>query len=225
MLEFLSVALSWPTLPYSIVLAFSVVYWLLAATGIVDADGLHAGDLHHGHFHAGGDDAMHGISGMFARLGLGGAPVMLVVALVTFFGWTITYFVHLLFLQHAGAVLRLGAGTGVALVVLVPGAAISALVLRPIRRLLLKLRPVEQASILGRAGVIASPHADDSTGRATVDDGGAGLILQVRTAPGVTLTRGERVLLVDYDAARNLYHVIREQDVLLPAAPGPRLLP
>ncbi|SEK88650.1 hypothetical protein SAMN05428989_1003 [Pseudoxanthomonas sp. GM95] len=224
MLEFLSVALHWPTLPYSIVLGFSVAYWLLAATGIVDADGLHGGDgFHHGELHHGGD--AHGISGMFARLGLGGAPVMLVVALVAFFGWTVTYFGHLLFLQNVAAPVRWGLGSVLAAVALVPGVIVSAVVLRPIRRLLLKLRPVEQASILGRAGVIASPHADTTTGRATVDDGGAGLILQVRTAPGTTLIRGDRVLLVDYDAALNLYHVIREQEALLPAAPGPRLLP
>lgn len=225
MQEFLSVALNWPTLPYSIVLGFSVAYWLLAATGIVDADGLHGGDFHHGDFHTGGDDALHGISGMFARLGLGGAPVMLVVALVAFFGWTVTYFGHLFFLQHIAAALRWSLGTVLALLALVPGVAISAVVLRPIRRLLLKLRPVEQASILGRAGVVVSPTVDAHNGRASVDDGGAGLILQVRATTGVSLVRGERLVLVDYDAANNLYHVIREQDALLPATPGPRLLP
>ncbi|WDS36464.1 hypothetical protein [Pseudoxanthomonas sp.] len=225
MLEFLSVALSWPTLPYSIVLGFSVAYWLLAATGIVDADGLHGGDLHYGDFHHGGDDAIHGISGMFARLGLGGAPVMLVVALVAFFGWTITYFGHLLFLQQVAAPVRWGLGTVLALVALVPGVAVSAFVLRPIRRLLLKLRPVEQASILGRPGVVVSPVVDAQAGRATVDDGGAGLILQVRTVPGTSLVRGERLVLVDYDAANNLYLVIREQDALLPATSGSRFLP
>ena len=34
MAEFLEVALSYPTLPYSVVFAFAVIYWLLAATGI-----------------------------------------------------------------------------------------------------------------------------------------------------------------------------------------------
>ncbi|WCE03334.1 hypothetical protein [Pseudoxanthomonas sp. JBR18] len=225
MLEFLSVALSWPTLPYSIVLGFSVAYWLLAATGIVDADGLHGGDVHHADLHLDGDHALHGVSGMFARLGLGGAPVMLVVALVAFFGWTVTYFGHLFFLQHVGPALRWGLGALLALAALIPGVAASALVLRPIRRLLLKLRPVEQAATLGRAGVVVSPRVDAASGRASVDDGGAGLLLQVRTAPGQELARGDRVLLVDYDATHNHYHVVRESDALLPAASDTRHLP
>ncbi|WWW34937.1 hypothetical protein V8017_18740 [Stenotrophomonas rhizophila] len=61
--EFLTVALSFPTLPYSIVLAFAVLYWLLAAFGVVDDGIAHDGmDLHLG------DDGLHGISGIFARL-------------------------------------------------------------------------------------------------------------------------------------------------------------
>ena len=38
MTEFLTTALTFPTLLYSILLAFCVVYWLLAATGLVDSD-------------------------------------------------------------------------------------------------------------------------------------------------------------------------------------------
>ena len=46
-----------------------------------------------------------------------------------------------------------------------------------------------------------------SQGQAEVDDGGAGLILQVRADPGV-FRRGDRVVLVDYLAAQNAYRVI-----------------
>lgn len=206
MAEFLNVALGWPTLPYSIVLAFSVIYWLLAATGIVD-DGGFGDDVD-----LGGEHGAHGISGMFARLGLGGAPVMMVVLLLAFFGWTATYFMHLFVLQHLPAPLRWGIGTGVALLALVPAVPVSAWVLRPIRRALLRLRPVAQESLLGKVGVVASPEANERAGHANVDDGGAGLVLQVRALPGARHLRGERVVLVDYCSEHNHYRVIREQD-------------
>ena len=38
MTEFLNTVLTFPTLVYSVLLAFCTVYWLLAATGIVDFD-------------------------------------------------------------------------------------------------------------------------------------------------------------------------------------------
>ena len=219
MAEFLTVALMFPTLPYSIVLAFAMVYWLLAACGVVD-DGI-GGD---GVDLELGDDGLHGLSGMFARLGLGGAPVMLGIALLAFFGWTATYFVHLFLLQPLPAPMRWLAGSATAVLALVPAVPVTAWLLRPIRRLLLRLRPVPQRSLLGRVGVVASPQVTGEAGHATVDDGGAGLILQVRVRDGVPLPRGERIVLLDYLPETNHYLVAREhghpalsfQDSLIP---------
>ena len=67
---------------------------------------------------------------------------------------------------------------------------------------LLRLRPVPQVSLLGRVGVIASPQVTATVGHANVDDGGAGLILQVRSHDGSVLARGDRVVLLDYLAER-----------------------
>lgn len=205
MAEFLNVALTFPTLPYSIVLAFAMVYWLLAACGVVD-DGFATDGIDLG----GGEEGLHGISGMFSRLGLGGAPVMLVIALLAFFGWTGTYLTHLFLLQPLPVPLRWAAGSAVALLALVPAVPLTALILRPVRRLLLRLRAVPQTSLLGRIGVIASPQVTTSTGYATVDDGGAGLILQVRLPEGQTLPRGSRVVLIEYVAEHNHYRVAAE---------------
>ncbi|KAB7779912.1 DUF1449 family protein [Xanthomonas sacchari] len=217
MAEFLNVALGFPTLPYSILLAFSALYWALAAFGIGD----HAAP--DGHLHVdGADHGLHGVSAVFARLGLGGAPVMLVVALLSFWGWLGTYFVHLFLLQSLPAGLRWGIGSGVALLALLPALPLTSWMLRPLRRLLLRLRPVAQTSLLGKVGVVASPRADADSGYATVDDGGAGLVLQVRAQAGQVYPRGERVVLVDYVQAHNHYLIAREQD--LPGLPFPHSL-
>ncbi|HAI45367.1 MAG TPA: hypothetical protein DCM50_01475 [Stenotrophomonas sp.] len=206
--EFLNVALTFPTLPYSVVLAFAVLYWMLAAFGVVDDGMVHDGmDLHLG------DDGLHGISGMFSRLGLGGAPVMLVILLLAFFGWTATYFVHLFLLQSLPAPGRWLAGSVTAVLALIPAVPLSVIVLRPIRRLLLRLRPVEQASLLGRVGVVASPQVSAASGHATVDDGGAGLVLQVRS--DIELQRGERIVLVEHVAEHHYYRVVRADAVAL----------
>ena len=105
MTEFLQTALTFPTLLYSILLAFCAIYWLLASTGLVDIDALDGllggdGDSHHA-----SDSA-----GLLARLGLGGVPIMIVLTVLSFFGWLSTYFVHLLLLQHLPAPLRLIGG-------------------------------------------------------------------------------------------------------------------
>jgi hypothetical protein len=125
MTEFYTTALSFPTLLYSILLAFCVVYWLLAATGLVDSDAIH-GLLHHhdgldgihaGHHHDTATDS----AGIVARLGLSGVPFMLILSVLAFFGWLITYFAQLLVLQYLPGPLRLLAGAGVLLLALLPG--------------------------------------------------------------------------------------------------------
>lgn len=210
MAEFLEVALSYPTLPYSVVLCFAVIYWMLAATGIVDDGGIGSGDG--ADFHTGNEGAT-GLAGMFARIGLGGAPSMLVVLLFAFFGWTTTYLVQLFLLQSLPAPLRWGIGTGVAVAALIPGAVVSSWVLRPIRRLFMKLRPVAQESILGKSGQVSSPEVTEQRGYASIDDGGAGLILQVRARPGERHLRGDRVRLLQYLPEHNHYLVVGESEL------------
>lgn len=218
MTEFLTTALTFPTLLYSILLAFCVVYWLLAATGLVDSDTIH-GLLHHhdgldgmdtSHHHADATDS----AGILARLGLSGVPFMLVLSVLAFFGWLITYFAQLLALQFLPDTLRILAGIGVLVAALLPGMLLTSLLLRPVARLIMKLRPPVPPSILGKAGSVISPKVTESEGRAEFDDGGAGLILQVRAPPGAIFQRGERVVLLSFDEAAHTYAVIPESEFL-----------
>ena len=219
MTEFLTTALTFPPLLYSILLAFCVVYWLLAATGLVDSDTIH-GLLHHHdgldgmHTHHHHHETATDSTGMIARLGLSGVPFMLILSVLAFFGWLITYFAQLLFLQFLPDPLRMLVGIGVLVAALLPGLLLTSLLLRPVALLIMKLRPPVPPSVLGKAGNVISPQVTEREGRAEFDDGGAGLILQVRAPPGVTFNRGERVVLLSFDEQRDSYAVIAESEFL-----------
>lgn len=206
MTDFLTTALTFPTLLYSVVLAVAVIYWLLAATGLVEIDGLD------GLLGTDGDTAdSSGAAAMLAKLGLSGVPVMLVITVLAFMGWLGTYFVHLLVLDGLPDGLRLVGGAAVALLMLVPGVIATSLLLRPLGRVLLRLRPPREPSLLGRVGVVSSPAVDARHGLATVDDGGAGLVLQVRHDDPGRFKRGDRVVLIEYIDGQHAYRVISEQ--------------
>ncbi len=207
MIDFLKTALTFPTLLYSIVLAVCVAYWLLAATGLIDTDG--PDGLLGGDGDTGGEAS--GIAAMIARLGLSGVPVMIVLTVLAFLGWLGTYFVHLLLLQHLPDLLRVLVGLAAAVVMLVPGAIVASLLLRPLSRLLLRLRPPAEPSILGRTAIVSTPSVDTHYGQATVDDGGAGLVLQIRDDQPVRFKRGDRVVLIEYLGARHAYRVVSEE--------------
>ena len=200
---FLATSLAFPTLVYSIALVVAVLLWLVTAIGVLDVDslGLEVDD-------GGGVEA----GGLIARLGLDGLPWLLVYTLVAFLGWTITYFVHLLLLAPLPQLLRWAIGAAVAVVAAVPAILVAAAVLRPLRRLLLKLRqPPAAESLLGKVATVRTPRVDAAQGMADLDDGGAGLVLQVRSDGG-ELGRGERVVLVAHDPAANTWRVVPERD-------------
>jgi hypothetical protein len=49
-------------------------------------------------------------------------------------------------------------------------------------------------------------------GEATVEDGGAGLIVKVRAFKDEVFARGDKVVLLEYIEAENIYKVISEQE-------------
>jgi hypothetical protein len=207
--EFLQTALTFPTVVYSVLLTVCAVYWLLAAMGLADGDAADA--------LAGGDgDGVEpgGAAALLAWLGLPGVPVMIVATALTFSAWFGTYFVHLLVLRDLPQGVRVAAGAGTALGMLVPAAIVTSVALRPLRRAMGRLSAAANASLLGRTAVLITPTLGPDYGQASMDDGGAGLILQVRGDDPNPLQRGDRVVLVEYDEARNAYHVVPEQQFL-----------
>lgn len=202
--DFLTTALTLPTLPYSVLLAVCTVYWALAATGLVDLDGADVAT-------ADGDASdPSGIAAVLARLGIAGVPIMLVLTVLAIIGWAGTYYVHLLLLQPLPAGLRIGLGLLVAIGMLAPGLLATSMLLRPVSRLVLRLRPPAEPSLLGRVAIVSSPSVDAGHGQATIADVGAGLILQVRSLDAQAPRRGDRVVLVEYLAAQHAWRVVPE---------------
>lgn len=204
--EFLQTVLAFPTVLPGVLLFVSVVYWLLAATGLSGGDG--AEGLLDG-------DAMGGAAALLARVGLDGVPLPVVVTVFSFTAWFGTYFVHLLALPLVPGALRGPAGVAALLAMLVVATAATSVVLRPLRRAIAKLQPATStASLLGRTGVVVTPTVAADYGQASVDDGGAGLVLQVRLSDSHPLRRGDRIVLIDYVEEQNAYRVVSEQQFL-----------
>ena len=206
--EFLATALGYPTLVYSVLLGVCAIYWLLAALGLVDLEGF---DLEIDLDLSDGADA-HGLAGVLSRLGLDRLPTMLVLTLLVFFGWFFTYFIHLFLLTPLSGWLRWLLGSVAAVLALVPAVLLTTAVLRPLRRWLMRLQPpADEKSLLGQVAVVRTPTVSASAGMADLDDGGAGLVLQVRS-DAAAIGRGDRVVLVEFDTAGHCYRVVPEAD-------------
>lgn len=208
--EFLQVATSFPTAIYSVMLLVVTAHWLLSALGILDidtVDGLLLSD-DPGIGHADGAEP-GGIGGVLLKFGLHGVPVMIIFTIIAIVGWTFCYFIDL----HLLSAMRLGVVGVVADIATAVGGLLLSIpvaraVLAPVRRMLHRYEPVTQRPLLGRYAEVRSPEITQSHGTAWVDDGGAGLILQVRADVSGRFVRGDRVVLIEYLEEQNAYRVI-----------------
>ena len=216
--EFLTNALTFPTMVFSILLGFCVVYWMFAAFGVfdvtegwaVDAD---VGDFVDAHAHHPGDTTHggHGLAAILARFGLGGVPFMVMLTVLSLTAWIASYFLQMLVLSHFPDLVRWVVGLGVIAAALVGGVFATSLMLRPVRWAVARFGPEPPKPVLGRVGEVISPQVDDRGGRVQVEDGGAGLIFQVRTSSGVVYPRGAKVVLLSVDE-NHVYEVISQSE-------------
>jgi hypothetical protein len=241
---FLALALSFPAVVYTVLLGVALVYWVfvvvgaahvnLLGDGAVDAaadaalegaakgalegatkgmlegaaESLDGGD--------GGDlgDVHGGNGGLIASLKLRSAPATVVLSGILLFAW--------IFAMVAMRVLD-GALTGtpltiakLAVLVLAPILALfpTSLGVRPFARVFVPTKATTHNALVGKLCTIRTGTVTERFGEATLQDGGAGLVVRVRVESGERLGRGDQAVIVGYDAERQEFTVAPMDGVL-----------
>ncbi|CAA0091174.1 Uncharacterised protein [BD1-7 clade bacterium] len=207
---------SFPTVLFSFVLILCVLFWLVAVLGFIDIDALDIDlpdsdfDINSENDHLTSPDALAGI---LMRFGLNGLPFTVIVTFIALFGWLVSYYaVHFLFPYVPSGWMHYLAGLPVLLIALVISILLTAQVIKPLRRFFKHVEQSAEKIVLGRTGVVRSTRVDHAFGEVQVNDNGADLLLRVRAMGDETFKRGDRVVLLEYLAAENLYRVISEKE-------------
>lgn len=238
--DFLAASLSFPTVVFTVLLLIALLYWVLVIVGalgldMLDLDQGHDGAGHgpdvgvdHGADHGGdggdGDaghdgDAHHGHSGeglgllptMLWVLKLNSVPMTIVLTMVFFWSWLACHLaMHYVVGYEAHWIAEVGLFAG-ALLLSLP---LSSVTVRPLAPLFRTHPGQRRAALLGKVVDVDTSYVDDKFGVAKVDDGGAGLLVQIRCDPPNPLTRGQRALVVSYDEAREVYEVTPIDDLI-----------
>jgi len=197
-----------PTIIFSGLLIIVLFYWLCAAFGLLDIDVFNVDT----EFDAGLDAT--GFAGWLTKLGLAGIPVTIILTLFTLFGWVISYFCVYGFIRFIDSnLLRYLVGFAVFAITLFISLHLTALCLKPVRKKLASLnKPKTVHQLIGKLATVRSGSVSEQNGEATLEDGGAGLILQVRAPSTENLKRGDRVVIISYDAQSHSYQVVTEDE-------------
>ena len=211
---------SFPTLIYTILLVVCVIYWAGAVLGFVDLDII---DLDFDGFDTpGGDigaDSPHStpdvLAGLLLRFGLVGVPVTVSISILVLIGWLLCYYVvHYIFPFVPGSFLKFVTGIPVFLATLYVSARITGVLIRPLRPLFDKATQETIKQVLGQTAIVRTSRVDNEFGEATLEDGGAGLILKVRTTGEDRFERGDKVVIYEKLSEQNIYRVISEDEFL-----------
>ncbi len=204
---------SFPTAVFTFVLAICMLYWLLAVFGVVEIDML---ELDGVETDFGGDSDVgtpNAMAGVMLKFGLDGVPVTIILSFLSLFGWLISYYsVHFLSAYIPQGILRFLFGLLILIIAFWIAVFITSMIIRLIRPLFQKMEQQTIKRILGQTAIVRTSKVTDTFGEATFNDGGAGLILKVRTSNKQVFAKGDKVVLLEYLEASNVYKVISEQE-------------
>jgi hypothetical protein len=194
---FIDATLAFPTALFSFLLLVAIGYWVMVLLSVVEVD---ASDVEG----IGGEAAS-----ALATVGLGGAPVTVVLTVLIAVAW---------FLCLAGNALT--DGIPIARLAVLPVALAGAFigtrsVVVPVRRLLPDRPPPSRMDFVGRPCVVRTGEVGPDFGQAEVTaDDGSTAIIQVRLAAYAVAEAGWMALIYDYDADTEAFWITPAEPAL-----------
>jgi len=210
--EFILNITSFPTVFFSLLLVVVCLFWLLAIVGLVDLEVMDFEIDIDAETDASG---IGPLAGLLLKYGLNGVPITVVISLLVLLSWLFCYFgsaylVSILpggFLKSVAGIILIGA----CLIVSFP---ITAMSLRPMKDMFRGETAVLNQELVGRQCSVRSLEVTDSFGQGMVEDGGAGLIIDIRCEEPNTIKKGDLVAITGHDKTSQTYRVIPETEFM-----------
>jgi hypothetical protein len=238
--EFLTIISSYPTVIFTVLVGVAVLYWGMVVLGAFDIDLLDVGDggadglgegaaegatdaLGEGAAEAATEGATEGaagagtgtVAGLLSALRLRSAPLTVVLSLIFFFSWLICFLAMRFVAPLVGALLpNVLLGTVALVVALGASVPLASLMSRPLGRFFVIHQAPGRGALIGKVCTVDTGTVNEGFGQANYDDGGAGMVLQVRCDPSRGLKKGSVVLIVAYDGKREAFLVEPYEEML-----------
>lgn len=201
----------YPTVIFTGLVMFVTLYWVVSLLGMTDMDTVELGE-------SGGDVADLSSTGFFTGLmlkfGLYGVPLIIILSLVSLIGWLLSYlYTSFLHQNFDSGILYYVFGTGALIFVLVVSMWLTGMIISPIRKNIANIPKRNASSVVGKTAIVRTLSVTNKHGEAELNDGGAGLILKIRSdINNNSLKQGDKVLLVEYLDEANTYRVTPVKD-------------
>ena len=261
MSEVFVLALSFPSVVFTVLLGVVLVYWTFVMVGVIHIGegsegaldghidgatkglmegavdhlgGGHAdvGDIGGGHADVGdvgghadggdgdfgdGDDGADSAGAMaliMNALHLRSVPATVVFSFIITFSWLVSVVSMQTLSRISPALHGWLVSAAVLLGSFILSLPLTSIVARPLAKVFAPKRAPTKIDFIGKTCVVRTGTVTTKFGEATMQDGGAGLVLRIRVEDGKQLGRGEQALIVDYDVELETYLVEPLRDVM-----------
>ena len=203
---------SFPTVIYTALLLFCLLYWVVAMLGMVEVDFLDLdldGDIDVNE----GIDAQHALAGVLLKLGLHGVPLTIIITILSLIAWLLCYYVSFYSAKWLpSGIVQWLIGIPVLVISTYIAAMITGQIIKPIRQLFSRMNVDETKYIIGQRAIVRSAVVDRERGEALMNDGGAGLLLNIRATGDARFKKGDEVVLIERIEDQNIYRVIAKSE-------------
>lgn len=210
--QFLINISSFPTAIFTTINVVIIGIWIIIAFGLIDIDAL---DLSIDIDLDTDPTSVSGVASYLVSLGLAGVPIFIVLTIIFFVSWIISYSAvkYGLFWNNSDFI-RYIVGSGILVVSFLASLPITAQLIKPLRKLFSKLNndSTTSQSLLGRQCIVRTTKVTESFGEAICENQGASLILNIRASEKYQLKNGDLVRIIEVDQESSVYQVIPENE-------------
>lgn len=204
--QFIDLITTFPVIIPTFFLCIVVLYWLLVLLGAMDLDILEA-DIE---LDVDVENGSEGLAGFLVNWGLAGVPVSIIISIMTSTIWLLTTIASSLILPLVPfETLRWGIGLIILVVFFALTIPLTAQMIRPMRGMFRAHQAVKKSSLIGNECIVKTLSVQEDFGQGELTDGEAGLLLDIIAIEPNDISKGDTVLLLEYDKARDCYLVAK----------------
>lgn len=206
---FHQIATSLPTVFFTVIIIVTMIFWLFAVLGFLDLEMLDFDsdiDLNDS------IDTPTGFAGILLKFGLNGVPLTVVVSLIGVFGWLISYSLSFLAITIIPDIFIVFIKPIIFIIAFYFGTMLTALTIKPLRKLFKAANAFDEKHIIGQTLIVRSGEVTSTRGEATFCEGGADLLLNIRSTQNEVFKKGDEVVPIEQLGDANLYRVISKRE-------------
>ncbi|MBE0359833.1 OB-fold-containig protein [Pseudoalteromonas aliena] len=199
-MDFLNLALTFPTIIFTALLLVVILFWIITLLGFADID-MFESDLD-----IEADSSNTSGTHSFLNLGFGGIPITVSITLVIMLSWLISIYAHKFFAYLLGdGILFYLLGLVMLVISVVIALPVAVIISKPLQRFFSSVETSRSSDLLGLECVVVTGKVTPTFGQARINFQGTEQLIEIRAHDNQLFSSGDTVVLLEHLKDQHCY--------------------